>query len=358
MTTKHDDQHPGVIETQTVHDVHRRATSLLAEATAHAPIDALTEFRRFVIGMLRHHHHSEDTDLWPLLTDASPGLSAALDGLSQEHQLLDGALDELGDSALDEEGSRDQLRGSATDLRDLVHEHLSHEEPILLPALAEHISEPTWDQFSQRTVATSPPDGNHLMVALLDEVGTPEQVELVLRHVPPAAREQLPAMRARGSQALVVLRHRPVIGPTFADTDIRRVNAQVIDEFRANDGRVGGKFDSLPLLLLHSTGARSNREHVIPLLYQVDGERLVVFASNGGASTHPDWYHNALTHPDVSAELGPAIRPYRARRARRHEQQRLWSSVTSQFTPYAEYEAMTDREIPVVILEPRASSVP
>ena len=219
MTTTHHDQHPGVIETRTVHDVHRRATSVLAEASSHATIDSLTEFRRFVIGMLLHHHHSEDTDLWPLLTDANPGLSTALGGLSQEHQLLDGALDELDQTEISEDADRDQLRGAATDLRDLVHEHLSHEEPILFPALAEHISESTWDEFSQRTVATSPPDGNHLMVALLDEVGTAEQVELVLRHVPPTAREQLPAMRVAGppdarraapptSQRPILRRHR------------------------------------------------------------------------------------------------------------------------------------------------------
>ena len=77
-----------------------------------------------------------------------------------------------------------------------------------------------------------------------------------------------------------------------------------------------------------------------------------MFATNGGAPTHPDWYRNALAHPDVDAELGPAMRPYRARPAGHHERQRLWPSVTSRFARYAEYQAMTDREIPVLILEP------
>ena len=318
MTTKQD-LHPGVIETRTVHDVHRAATSLLVETAAHGPVDELTEFGRFVIGMLLHHHQSEDTDLWPLLIDAAPDLSAAPDGLTREHHLLDGALDALERSEIGEVGDRDRLRGAAIALRDLVHEHLSHEEPILFPALTEHVSEHAWDQFSQRTVATSPPEGNHLMVALLDEVGSPEQVELVLRHVPPAHREHLPAMRAQARRTLAAL-----------PTRTRR----------------------------RPTSARSNRRHVVPLLYHVDGERLVVFGSNGGAPTHPAWFHNAVSHPDVSAELGGEARQYRARPAHHDERERLWSAVTTRFPPYAQYEAMTDRDIPVLILEPRAPTAP
>jgi hemerythrin-like domain-containing protein len=224
MTSNHDDSHPGVVETRLVHDVHRRATSLLADAAGHAPVEELAEFRQFVVGMLRHHHHSEDTDLWPLLTAADPAVAAALEQLSQEHQLLDDALDELDDTEIGEVGGRDRLRGAATDLRDLVHEHLSHEEPILFPSLSEHIAHHVWDGFSQRTVVTSPPAGNHLMVALLDEVGTREQVELVLRHVPAANRAQLPAMRAQARQTLAALRHRSVIGtaPAFGQSLERR----------------------------------------------------------------------------------------------------------------------------------------
>jgi deazaflavin-dependent oxidoreductase (nitroreductase family) len=81
-------------------------------------------------------------------------------------------------------------------------------------------------------------------------------------------------------------------------------NAQIIEEFRANEGRVGGMFDGMPLLLLHHTGAKSGKSRINPLVYQSDKGRYVIFASKGGAPTNPDWYYNLKAQPDVTIELG------------------------------------------------------
>ena len=81
-------------------------------------------------------------------------------------------------------------------------------------------------------------------------------------------------------------------------------NAKVIEEFRSNEGRVGGPFEGLPLLLLHHTGARSGTERVNPLAYARDEDRYVVFASKAGAPTNPDWYHNLLANPSTRIEVG------------------------------------------------------
>lgn len=130
-------------------------------------------------------------------------------------------------------------------------------------------------------------------------------------------------------------------------------NQQVIDEFRANDGKVGGAFAGAPLLLLHTTGAKSGIEHVNPVMYQDLGEsRIAVFASKAGADTHPDWYHNVVANPDVSAEIGAEIRNYTAHTATGDERDTIWSKQKAAVPGFADYEANTSREIPVVILEP------
>ncbi len=179
-----------VRETRVVHDVHRRATSLLADVASQSsvPDSAAVEFRSFVVAMLQHHHRSEDTDLWPTLTSASPDLSDALDGLSEEHERLDAALEALNDHDARMDEAAETVRG-------LVHEHLSHEEPILFPALRRHVSEQVWAQFSQRTIETAPQEGTHLLLALLDEVAPPDDVNLILDQLPAQARSLVPANR-------------------------------------------------------------------------------------------------------------------------------------------------------------------
>lgn len=129
-------------------------------------------------------------------------------------------------------------------------------------------------------------------------------------------------------------------------------NTKIIEEFRSNSGRVGGQFEGAPLLLLHSAGARTGKERVNPMMYRDLGGPVVVFASNAGKPTHPDWYHNVLANPDVTAEIGTDTRRFRARTAQGDERHRLWGEQKRDYPGFADYEAKTDRQIPVVILDP------
>jgi deazaflavin-dependent oxidoreductase (nitroreductase family) len=129
-------------------------------------------------------------------------------------------------------------------------------------------------------------------------------------------------------------------------------NQQIIDEFRANGGKVGGAFEGAPLLLLHTTGAKSGRVRVNPVAYRRDGDRLVVFASKAGAPTNPDWYHNLVANPRAKVEVGTDALQVDARVAEGEERDRLWNRQKQDVPPFAEYEQKTTRPIPVVILEP------
>lgn len=130
-------------------------------------------------------------------------------------------------------------------------------------------------------------------------------------------------------------------------------NTQIIEEFRANGGKVGGQFDGAPLILLHTTGARSGQERVTPLMYQELGDASVaVFASKGGAPDNPDWFHNVVANPSVEAEIGTEQRGYTARIAEGDERERIWSKQKADFPGFADYEQKTDRTIPVVVLDP------
>jgi deazaflavin-dependent oxidoreductase (nitroreductase family) len=130
-------------------------------------------------------------------------------------------------------------------------------------------------------------------------------------------------------------------------------NTQVIEEFRANGGKVGGNFEGAPILLLHTTGAKSGLERINPMMYQDLGEgRVAVFASKAGADSHPDWYRNLVAHPGVSAEIGTETRAFEARTADPGEREPVWAKQKSDYPGFAGYEANTSRVIPVVILEP------
>jgi deazaflavin-dependent oxidoreductase (nitroreductase family) len=131
------------------------------------------------------------------------------------------------------------------------------------------------------------------------------------------------------------------------------LNATVIEEFRANDGRVGGNFEGASMLLLHTRGARSGRARVNPLLYRRDGDAFVVCAPEFGAPTNPAWYHNLVAHPEVEAEVGADTVLLRARVATGAERERLWNAQEQDTPGFADYERNTQRQIPVVILEPR-----
>lgn len=130
-------------------------------------------------------------------------------------------------------------------------------------------------------------------------------------------------------------------------------NAKIIEEFRANEGRVGGRFEGLPLLLLHHTGARSGRQRINPLAYQRDGDSYVVFASKGGAPSNPDWYHNLKANPQAAIEVGTDTIQVAAREAGGEERARLFRAQAERVPSFGEYERKTDRVIPVMVLTPR-----
>ncbi|HEY8543711.1 MAG TPA: nitroreductase family deazaflavin-dependent oxidoreductase [Acidimicrobiales bacterium] len=130
-------------------------------------------------------------------------------------------------------------------------------------------------------------------------------------------------------------------------------NASIIEEFRANGGKVGGAFEGADLLLLHTTGARSGQERVNPLVYRPHGDDLVIFASFAGAPVHPAWYHNLVKNPDVEVEVGTETVPMRARVAEGAERDELWEQQKQRMPGFADYEARTTRRIPVVVLERR-----
>ncbi|CAN5602236.1 nitroreductase family deazaflavin-dependent oxidoreductase [soil metagenome] len=134
-------------------------------------------------------------------------------------------------------------------------------------------------------------------------------------------------------------------------SDTNDWNAQVIKEFRENNGKVGGPFEGAPLLLLHHTGAKTGTERVTPLMYEELDGGFAVFASKGGAPTNPDWFHNITTNPEVKVELGDRTVPANARMVEGAERDSIWESWKEEWPQFAEYEQKTDREIPVVLLK-------
>ena len=131
-------------------------------------------------------------------------------------------------------------------------------------------------------------------------------------------------------------------------------NQKIIDEFRANGGEVGGQFEGAPLLLLHTTGAKTHRERINPVMYRQLGDDLAVFASKAGAPTNPDWYYNLLAHPEGIIEIGGGTMTVTARVAAGEERDRIWEQHKRDWPGFADYEKATSRVIPVIILHPVA----
>ena len=127
-------------------------------------------------------------------------------------------------------------------------------------------------------------------------------------------------------------------------------NAQIIEEFRANEGRVGGQFEGAPLLLLHTTGARSGAERVNPMMYLADDGRMFVFASKAGADTHPDWFHNLVKTPQVTVEVGTETFAAVATPLEEDERAAVYAKQAALYPGFAGYAAKTTRVIPVVEL--------
>jgi deazaflavin-dependent oxidoreductase (nitroreductase family) len=133
-------------------------------------------------------------------------------------------------------------------------------------------------------------------------------------------------------------------------------NSKIIEEFRANGGKVGGQFEGAPLLLLHTVGARTGQPRVNPMMYQPVPDGYAVFASKGGAPVNPDWYYNLLAHPRVTAEIGTGTADFLARVAEGEERERIWAAQKAAYPGFADYERNTSRQIPVIILEPIGTS--
>lgn len=128
-------------------------------------------------------------------------------------------------------------------------------------------------------------------------------------------------------------------------------NRRIIEEFRANKGKVGGPFEGAPLLLLTTTGAKSGQQRTTPLVYMPDGDRMIIFASKAGAPTNPDWYHNLVAHPQVTVEVGTETFNVTAVVITGEERDRLYAKQAAINPGFAEYETKTTRKIPVIALK-------
>jgi len=133
--------------------------------------------------------------------------------------------------------------------------------------------------------------------------------------------------------------------------DANDFNAPIIEEFRANGGKLGGNFEGAPILLLHHRGAKTGKERVNPVMYRPVGDSMAVFGTKAGAPTNPDWYHNLVAHPDTVVEVGTDTVPVVARIADDAERATIWEAQKREYPGFADYEKMTSRQIPVVILE-------
>jgi deazaflavin-dependent oxidoreductase (nitroreductase family) len=123
--------------------------------------------------------------------------------------------------------------------------------------------------------------------------------------------------------------------------------------YRASGGRLMGSYDGNPVVLLHHVGRRSGEARVTPLIYLEDGDDIVVVGSMGGTPKHPAWVHNLKAQPATQVEVGRERRAVTARVADAEERARLWPRLVEHYPAFANYQARTEREIPVVILAPR-----
>jgi deazaflavin-dependent oxidoreductase (nitroreductase family) len=135
-------------------------------------------------------------------------------------------------------------------------------------------------------------------------------------------------------------------------SEVNERNKKIIDEFRANGGKVGGPFEGKSLLLLHTKGAKSGQERINPVACIRDGDRLAVIASKGGAPTHPDWYYNVVANPQVTVEVGTEKFQAVAKVAEEPERTRLYEKMVGMMPGFDDYRRKTTRVIPVIVLEP------
>jgi deazaflavin-dependent oxidoreductase (nitroreductase family) len=138
--------------------------------------------------------------------------------------------------------------------------------------------------------------------------------------------------------------------------EARDWNAEVIAEFRANRGEVKAPYDGPPpMLLLHTVGAKSGKEHVVPMRAMPDGEALYVFASAHGSAKNPDWYYNLVANPEIVIENGTDTIPVRATEVVGAERNAVFARQAARFPIFAEYQRKLARTIPVIRLNRRTS---
>jgi deazaflavin-dependent oxidoreductase (nitroreductase family) len=123
--------------------------------------------------------------------------------------------------------------------------------------------------------------------------------------------------------------------------------------YRRSGGKIGGKMFGAPVLLLTTTGRKSGRSWTVPVMYQIDGDRWVIIASNGGSAKHPAWWLNLRSQPDASVQIGRETYPVTAAETAGEERERLWRRMADMYKGYDGYARKTTREIPVVVLQRR-----
>ena len=128
-------------------------------------------------------------------------------------------------------------------------------------------------------------------------------------------------------------------------------NKKIIEEFRANQGKVGGMFASMPLVLVTTKGAKTGKESIVPIAYSTDGEKFVIVASKGGTPENPAWYYNLLAYPEVDIEVGTEKFKVRAKDTKGEERDRLFEQHAKRYPQFNEYKEKTSRVIPVFLLE-------
>ena len=129
-------------------------------------------------------------------------------------------------------------------------------------------------------------------------------------------------------------------------------NQRIIDEFHANDGKVGGRCEGRTLLLLHTIGAKSGQERINPAAYVRDGDRYVIIAFKGGWLTNPDWYYNLIANPDTKVEVGTETISVHAEVTEEPERTRLYNKIADMMPSFNDYRQKTTRTIPVFVLTP------
>ncbi len=132
--------------------------------------------------------------------------------------------------------------------------------------------------------------------------------------------------------------------------DLKAFNQQIIEEFRANDGIVGGPFEGAKLLLLHSIGAKSGATRVNPLAYFADADSYLIVASYSGAANNPPWFHNLVANPQARIEVGRSEFAVRAEVVAEPQRTDLYTQIAAQAAAFAEYQQKTDRAIPIIRL--------